>query len=220
MSAVLERVVAAPALSEEDRARAEQYAVLSRLFAGAPDGEFLHKLQALAAVWGSSDSALGQAWRELGEAAASVEAEAVEDEYTRTFLTIGRPEVMLFGSFYIAGFLMEEPVVELRNDLAELGLGRRFGVTESEDHIAALCDVMRHLIVTGPDAAGLARQQLFLPGILRCGSGRSVMPWKGRLTLCFIRAPQIWYGRFSRSSASRSTCFSFVEEGKNGRQEA
>ena len=188
MSAVLERVVAAPALSEEDRARAEQYAVLSRLFAGAPDGEFLHKLQALAAVWGSSDSALGQAWRELGEAAASVEAEAVEDEYTRTFLTIGRPEVMLFGSFYIAGFLMEEPVVELRNDLAELGLGRRFGVTESEDHIAALCDVMRHLIVTGPDAAGLARQQLFF--------ARHVAPWFGAFGDALERAPDaVFYPR-------------------------
>jgi TorA maturation chaperone TorD len=188
MSAVLERVVAAPALSEEDRARAEQYAVLSRLFAGAPDGEFLHKLQALAAVWGSSDSALGQAWRELGEAAASVEAEAVEDEYTRTFLTIGRPEVMLFGSFYIAGFLMEEPVVELRNDLAELGLGRRFGVTESEDHIAALCDVMRHLIVTGPDAAGLARQQLFF--------ARHIAPWFGAFGDALERAPDaVFYPR-------------------------
>jgi TorA maturation chaperone TorD len=64
-------------------------------------------------------------------------AEAVEEEYTRLFLTIGRPEVMLFGSFYIAGFLMEEPVVELRDDLAELGLGRRMGIMESEDHIAA-----------------------------------------------------------------------------------
>ena len=188
MSVVLERVVAAPALSEEDRARAEHYAVLSRLFAGAPDGEFLHKLQALAAVWGSSDSALGQAWRELGEAAASVEAEAVEDEYTRTFLTIGRPEVMLFGSFYIAGFLMEEPVVELRNDLAELGLGRRFGVTESEDHIAALCDVMRHLIVTGPDAAGLARQQLFF--------ARHVAPWFGAFGDALERAPDaVFYPR-------------------------
>lgn len=188
MSAVLERVVAAPALSEEDRARAEHYAVLSRLFAGAPDGEFLHKLQALAAVWGSSDSALGQAWRELGEAAASIESEAVEDEYTRTFLTIGRPEVMLFGSFYIAGFLMEEPVVELRNDLAELGLGRRFGVTESEDHIAALCDVMRHLIVTGPDAAGLARQQLFF--------ARHVAPWFGAFGDALEWAPDaVFYPR-------------------------
>lgn len=166
MSAVRERIAAAPVLNDEDRARAEHYAVLSRLFASAPDADFLSKLPALAATWGNADSALGQAWLMLGDAARGINAEQVEEEYTRLFLTIGRPEVMLFGSFYIAGFLMEEPVVELRADLAELGLGRRLGITESEDHIAALSDVMRHLIVTGPDAAGLARQKAFFAGHL------------------------------------------------------
>ena len=180
MSAVLD-VRSAPVLSDEDRARAEHYAVLSRLFASAPDAEFLRKLPALAATWGSSANALGQAWLMLGDAARNTDAEQLEDEYTRLFLTIGRPDVMLFGSFYMAGFLMEGPVVELRADLAELGLGRRFGVTESEDHIAALCDVMRHLIVTGPDAAGLGRQQLFFT--------RHIAPWFEALCDALERAP-------------------------------
>lgn len=166
MSAVMERQASGPLLGDEDRARAEHYAIFSQLFARAPDADFLRKLPALAAAWSSADSPLGQAWLMLADAARSVSAEQVEEEYTRLFLTIGRPEVMLFGSFYIAGFLMEEPVVELRADLAELGLGRRLGVTESEDHIAALSDVMRHLIVTGPDAAGLARQKAFFAGHL------------------------------------------------------
>ena len=174
MSAVMERETgktnAAPVLGDEDRARAEHYAVLSRLFSRAPDADFLQKLSAMAGAWGSVD------------AAKSVSAEAVEEEYTRIFLTIGRPEVMLFGSFYIAGFLMEEPVVELRHDLAELGLGRRLGITESEDHIAALCDVMRHLIVTGPDAAGLARQQLFFT--------RHIAPWFEALCDALEGAPE------------------------------
>lgn len=161
MNAVLERVAAAPVLGDEDKARAEHYAVFSRLFAAPPDAAFLSSLAQLGATRGALGGALGAAWRALGEAAAAVDEEQVEEEYTRLFLTIGRPEVMLFGSFYIAGFLMEEPVVALRADLAELGLGRRLGVTESEDHIAALSDVMRHLIVTGPDAAGLARQKAF-----------------------------------------------------------
>ena len=180
MSAVLD-VRSAPVLSDEDRARAEHYAVLSRLFASAPDAEFLRKLPALAATWGSSRNALGQAWLMLGDAARSIDAEQLEDEYTRLFLTIGRPDVMLFGSFYMAGFLMEGPVVELRADLAELGLGRRLGVTESEDHIAALCDVMRHLIVTGPDAAGLGRQQLIFT--------RHIAPWFEALCDALERAP-------------------------------
>ena len=182
MSAVMERVAAAPLLGDEDRARAEHYAVLSRLFSSAPDADFLQKLTALAGAWGSVDSALGQAWLVLGDAAKNVTVDEAEEEYTRIFQTIGRPEVMLFGSFYIAGFLMEEPVVELRHDLAELGLGRRLGITESEDHIAALCDVMRHLIVTGPDAAGLARQQLFFT--------RHIAPWFEALCDALEGAPE------------------------------
>jgi TorA maturation chaperone TorD len=182
MSAVLERVAEAPLLSDEDKARAEHYAVLSRLFSRTADADFLRQLPTLAASWGNAESSLGRAWLVLGDAAKLVDAEQAEEEYTRLFLTIGRPEVMLFGSFYIAGFLMEEPVVELRADLAELGLGRRLGITESEDHIAALCDVMRHLIVTGPDAAGLARQQLFFT--------RHLAPWFEALCDALERAPE------------------------------
>lgn len=188
MSAVLERVAAAPVLGEEDKARAEHYAVCSRLFAGPPDTAFLDSLCQLAASRGALGGFLGAAWQELGAAAAAVDAEQAEDEYTRLFLTIGRPEVMLFGSFHMAGFLMEEPVVALRNDLAELGLGRRLGVTESEDHIAALSDVMRHLIVTGPDAPGLARQQAFFAAHLA--------PWVDALATALEKAPDsVFYSR-------------------------
>lgn len=200
MSAVRQRVAAAPLLTDEDRARAEHYAVLSRLFASAPDAEFLRKLPALAATWGSSANALGQAWLMLGDAARNTDAEQLEDEYTRLFLTIGRPDVMLFGSFYMAGFLMEGPVVELRADLAELGLGRRLGVTESEDHIAALCDVMRHLIVTGPDAAGLGRQQLFFT--------RHIAPWFEALCDALERAPD---ARFYPRTAALVRAFFEIE---------
>ena len=191
MSAVMERIAAAPALSDEDRARAEHYAIFSRLFASAPDADFLARLPALAATWGSADSALGRAWLTLGDAARGLDAEALDDEYTRLFLTIGRPELMLFGSFYLAGFLMEEPVVELRNDLAELGLGRRLGVTESEDHIAALADVMRHLIVTGPDDAGLNRQKAFF--------ATHLSPWADALADALENAPDSRF--YSRTAA-------------------
>ena len=191
MSAVLERVAGGPLLSDEDRARAEHYAVLSNLFAGAPDAGFLHKLPAIAANWAGADSPLRRAWQGLADAAKRIDAEQLEDEYTRLFLTIGRPQVMLFGSYYMAGFLMEEPVVELRADLTELGLGRRQGVTESEDHIAALSDVMRHLIVTGPDAAGLARQKAFFEGHLA--------PWVGALADALEHAPDSRF--YSRTAA-------------------
>jgi TorA maturation chaperone TorD len=188
MSAVTEPVQAVPLLSPEDEARAAHYALLSRLFARPPDDDFLHQLPAMAAHWGSSDSDLGRAWLLLADAARQINGEQLEAEYTRLFLTIGRPEVMLFGSFYLAGFLMEEPVVELRADLAALGLGRRLGITESEDHLAALSDVMRHLIVTGPDAAGLARQKAFFAGHLA--------PWTDALADALEGAPDsVFYSR-------------------------
>lgn len=161
MSVVAERLAAPPVPADEDIARAEHYAALSRLFSAAPDAALLNHLSALASLWASPDTALGIAWQTLAEAVRKTDEAALEDEYTRLFLTIGRPQVMLFGSFYLAGFLMEEPVVELRRDLAELGLARRGGVMESEDHLSALCDVMRHLVLTCPDAAGLARQKAF-----------------------------------------------------------
>lgn len=181
MNAAVKEVDPQLFFAEEDVARAEHYAVLSRLFASAPDAAFLSKLPALARVWGNPETPLGQAWLELGQAAAQVDAIAAEEEYTRLFLTIGRPEVMLFGSFYLAGFLMEEPVVELRRDLAELGLGRRQGVSESEDHVSALCDVMRHLVLTAPDAAGLARQKAFF--------GQHLLPWSDALCDSLQQAP-------------------------------
>ncbi len=199
MSAVLDKR-AAPLLSEEDQARAEHYAVLSRLFAAAPDAAFLFRLPALAGSMGGAGSALGRAWLMLGDAARATSVDEAEEEYTRLFLTIGRPEVMLYGSYYLAGFMMEGPLVELRDDLLELGLGRRFGVTESEDHIAALCDVMRHLIVTGPDAAGLARQHGFFASHLA--------PWVDHLCDALARAPD---ARFYPHAGALARAFFDIE---------
>lgn len=200
MSALRERLAAAPELAAEERARAEHYAVLSRLFASPPDAALLQQLPALAASWGGPASPLGQAWLLLGDAARGLDAAAVEDEYTRLFLTIGRPEVMLYGSYYLAGFLMEEPLVYLRDDLAALGLARRFGITESEDHLAALCDVMRHLIVSAPDGAGLARQKAFF--------GQHLAPWCETLADALEAAPE---SRFYARSAPLLRAFFAVE---------
>ena len=75
---------------------------------------------------------------------------------------MGKPEVYLFGSHYLSGFLNEKPLARLRGDLAALGLERDESVPETEDHIAYLCEVMRYLIA-GDDVAvaNLARQREF-----------------------------------------------------------
>lgn len=191
-----------PPLTDEDRARAHHYALLGSLFFAAPEAPLLAALVASARVLGSGDTPFAAAWAGLGESAAGSDAATVHDEYDALFYGIGRPDVMLFGSFYLAGFLMEEPLAELRDDLAELGLARRYGVSETEDHIAALAEVMRHLVLTGPDEAGLARQRRFFI--------RHLQPWYARLADALAAAPQARF--YARAGALMRAFFDIESE--------
>ncbi|NMG42581.1 molecular chaperone [Aromatoleum toluvorans] len=192
----------APVLGDEDRARAHHYALLARLFFAAPDAPLLAALAASARVMGDGDAPFARAWAELGDCAEQADAPAVRDEYDALFYGIGRPDVMLYGSWYLAGFLMEEPLAELRDDLAELGLARRAGVAETEDHIAALAEVMRHLALTGPDEAGLARQRRFFV--------RHLQPWYARLADALAAAPQARF--YARTGALMRAFFDIESE--------
>src|SRR5262249_32822601 len=75
---------------------------------------------------------------------------------------IGRPEVFLFGSHYLSGFLNDKPLAKLRNDLDQLGLAREETVSETEYHIAFLFEVRRYLIAAGGvEVAKLTRPRAF-----------------------------------------------------------
>lgn len=171
-----------PTWSDEDRARAEHYALIARLFHAAPDAALRAALAQAGQNLGGEAGDLPRAWAALGAAAQAMPLAAVADEFDALFVSVGKPEVMCNGSWYLTGFLQEEPLAELRDDLAELGLGRRPGVTETEDHIAALAEVMRHLVLTGPDAAGLARQQQLF--------GRHLAPWYAQFAGALAAAPK------------------------------
>lgn len=135
-------------LTPEDLARANFYAVVAGLFALPPDAEFLQALAAAGeAAGGQPDSALTRALRELGQAAREAAPEQVAEEYGELFLGVGKPKVVPYGSYYLTGFLHDKPLADLRSDLAALGLGRARGVHETEDHFAALAEIMRHLVV-------------------------------------------------------------------------
>ncbi|HWI35568.1 MAG TPA: molecular chaperone TorD family protein, partial [Burkholderiales bacterium] len=58
----------------------------------------------------------------------------------------GKAPITLYASAYSLKYSNETPLAHLRSELAALGLARRSDAGEPEDHIAALCDVMRHLI--------------------------------------------------------------------------
>ena len=132
-------------VAPEEQARANFYGLLARLFYAPPDASLLKAL-AMADELDAEDQALAARWRELMAAAAATDAEAVREEYDETFVGTGKAPVTLYACAYSMRYTNETPLAGLRSDLAALGLARREQVGEPEDHIAALCDTMRHLI--------------------------------------------------------------------------
>jgi TorA maturation chaperone TorD len=135
-------------LSPEDQARANIYGLLSRLLLAPPDAGLLDDLAGSEALQ-SADGAqpLDVAWDQLSLTARLLPTQHVIDEFNDLFISTAAPRVSPHGSIFLAGFLHEKPLMLLRADLARLGLGRRAGVAETEDHLGVLCETMRQLIV-------------------------------------------------------------------------
>jgi TorA maturation chaperone TorD len=132
-------------VAPEEQARANFYGLLARLFYSPPDASLLKAL-AMADELDAEDETLAARWRELVAAAAITEAEAVRAEYDEAFVGTGKAPVTLYACAYSLRYTNETPLAALRADLGALGLARREQAGEPEDHIAALCDTMRHLI--------------------------------------------------------------------------
>ena len=148
-------------IASEDQARADFYALLAALFYRAPDERLLQAITIAEPPIGQ----LNASWQALAAAASIVPQEALDAEYSACFVGMGRPPVMLYGSYYLAGFMMEKPLAELRTALSALGFSRAPNVLESEDHIAALCDVMRAMIlgdINNPPHEIAAQQHFFM----------------------------------------------------------
>jgi TorA maturation chaperone TorD len=137
-----------PPLAEQspEQLRAGVYTLLAHLLAGAPDAALLARLRAIAAT-GAPNDALAMAWVGLKQAAEQAQAEALAAEYHNLFIGLGRGELVPYGSWYQTGFLMEQPLGELRRELAALGYERGDNTCEPEDHAAALCELMALLIM-------------------------------------------------------------------------
>jgi len=133
-------------LDPEDRARADFYAILAALFADAPDAKLLATVGATELLEDAEAGELPLAWNRLVAACRVMDPDAARQEHTDLFVGTGRTEVNLHGSHWRSGFMMEKPLVELRQDLAALGLGRKPESTQVEDHISALFETMRLLI--------------------------------------------------------------------------
>lgn len=143
---------------EEQAWRARVYSLLAALLAAPPKATILETLSRIDAE--SDAGAMAGAWRSLKQAAATVEIDALDDEYHALFIGVGRGELLPYGSWYLTGFLMERPLAVLRGTLRSLGIERQAGVREPEDHAAALCETMS-LIIGSPDDIDFGAQRLF-----------------------------------------------------------
>jgi TorA maturation chaperone TorD len=158
----------------EELARAETYGVLARLWWAPPD-EALFRQFAVAVTEAPQPGGFLEApWQALVGAMRASGVAAAREEYVALFEGIGKPEVFLYGSYYLAGFLNERPLVALRDDLARLGLERDPSRGETEDHVACVFEVMRFLIA-GDDVAlcNLEQQRRFFRA--------HVQPWVEKL---------------------------------------
>jgi len=147
---------------DEETARAEIYGLLAQLYYAPPPAPLLAALRVAPTEAPAQGAFLEEPWRALVGAARAQDDAAIAEEYDALFGGVGKPEVYLFGSHYISGYLNEKPLVRLRDALAALGLGRDEAMPETEDHIAYELEVMRYLIA-GDDVAvaNLARQREF-----------------------------------------------------------
>jgi TorA maturation chaperone TorD len=125
--------------------RAQAYALLATLLAAAPAQLLLDNVAAIEVT--DPESPMGKLWLKLISSAKNVDLSTVYAEYQDLFIGVTHGELIPYGSYYQTGFLMEEPLAELRTDLARLGLEKQDDTTEPEDHAAAQCDVMRLLLM-------------------------------------------------------------------------
>ncbi len=195
-----ERVPVSSALDEET-ARAEVYGLLAQLYYAPPSPEILSALRVAVTEAPAAGAFLEEPWRDLIAAARDMSDEAIAREYDALFGGVGKPEVYLFGSHYLSGFLNEKPLARLRTDLAALGLARDEAMPETEDHIAYLCEVMRYLIA-GDDVAmaNLTRQSEFF--------ATHIQPWANSLCDAVAGHPK---ARFYAGLAGFTRAFVSIE---------
>ena len=149
-------------IEDEQRYRASAYALLAGLLRAAPDQTLLDYVSGLSPEGDDLTEAdadeLGLAMSSLAAASRGRDLALLEQEYNNLFIGVGKGEVVPYGSWYLTGFLMEQPLSDLRDDLRALGFERSDDTHEPEDHVAAIFEIFSGMII---DASSLSAQQVF-----------------------------------------------------------
>jgi TorA maturation chaperone TorD len=186
---------------DEETARAEIYGLLAQLYYTVPTPDVLAALRVAVTEAPAQGAFLEEPWRAVVGAARELDDASIAREYDALFGGVGKPDVYLFASHYLSGFLNEKPLARLRTTLAGLGLTRDETLPDTEDHIAYECEVMRYLIA-GDDVAvaNLTRQREFF--------AEHVQPWVTDLCDAISAHPR---ARFYAAVAEFTRAFASIE---------
>jgi len=186
---------------DEETARAEVYGLLAQLFYAPPQPQLLEAIRVAVTEAPAAGGFLEGPWRDFVGAARAMRDGEITQEYDALFGGVGKPEVYLYGSHYLTGFLNEKPLARLRSDLDALGLGRDEAMPDTEDHFAYVSEVMRYLIA-GDDVAvaNLTKQSEFFAA--------HVQPWAPQMCDAITAHPR---ARFYASLAAFTRAFLNVE---------
>jgi TorA maturation chaperone TorD len=148
-------------INAEARARADWYAFLGRIWYAGPDESLLRAIAGAGEVVSEGNvTQLDDTWRQLVTVAKTATPQSLKPEYDSVFVGTGRAEITPYMSHYLLGSTGKEKyLLHIRQLLDELGLARAEAAHEPEDHVAALCEIMRHLIVSGGEDEHTLDQQ-------------------------------------------------------------
>jgi len=159
--------------------RAAMYRLLARFMDRPPGRSDLEAAAGLRA----EGSELEQAIASFAAAAAGTSADEQSVDFHDLFIGLSAGEVVPYASHYDTGTLNDLALVAVRHDLQRLGLRRRNGISEPEDHAASILEAMAALIDRIGDHSDSAEQvDAFL--------ARHVLSWMPRLFCDLARKHQ------------------------------
>lgn len=142
----------------EDAHRVHFYRLLAHYLSAPPS---LASLGIAAGLSAQPGTPLGDTVNLLADAARQTSVTAEADAYQALFIGLGRGIFVPYGSYYLTGFLHEKPLARLRSDMSALGIARNEEVSEPEDHISAVLEMMAGLIAGDFGSASAEVQKRF-----------------------------------------------------------
>lgn len=129
-------------VSPEDKLRAQIYRLLAKFLSHQPD---VAELKSAAELIGD-ETEFGCAIDNFSKISRQFTADTADTEFHDLFIGVTRGELLPYGSYYQTGFLNEKPLANLRADMNAKNIQRVEGLTEPEDHIASVLEMMAGII--------------------------------------------------------------------------